>query len=34
MSDAVWIVPIVVIIIVLIIGGMWTQINEAEKNPQ
>ncbi|CAF1803275.1 hypothetical protein NRS6141_00802 [Bacillus subtilis] len=31
MSDAVWIVPIVVIIGAVIIGGMWTQINEAEK---
>lgn len=33
MSDAVWIVPIVVIISAVIIGGMWTQIDEA-KNTQ
>lgn len=31
MSDAVWIVPIVVIISAVIIGGMAWQINEAEK---
>lgn len=35
MSDAVWIVPIVVIISAVIIGGMWTQIDEDEaKNTQ
>lgn len=30
MSDAAWIVPIVVIIGAVIIGGMWTQIDEDE----
>lgn len=30
MSDAVWIVPIVAIISAVIIGGMWTQIDENE----
>ncbi len=33
MSDAVWIVPIVVIISAVIFGGMWSQIdvNQAQK---
>lgn len=34
MSDAVWIVPIVVIISAVIIGGMAWQINKDEKNTQ
>lgn len=34
MSDAVWIVPIVVIISAVIICGMWTQIGENEKKTQ
>lgn len=34
MSDAVWIVPIVMIISAVIIGGMAWQLNEDEKKPQ